>query len=112
MGKRKSAKKVQKKERPKVMSKFDCPFCNHEGCIRIAIIKKAKLATVKCTTCGQDWATTVTALTEPIDVFCEWIDACEKKNQEAPSHGHGGASSSARPRDEDKDDEDEDEDDD
>jgi len=25
-----------------------------------------------------DWSTTITPLSEPIDIFCEWIDECEK----------------------------------
>jgi transcription elongation factor Elf1 len=39
MGKRKSSKKVMKKERPKVMSKaqFDCPNCNHAGSIKVTM---------------------------------------------------------------------------
>ena len=37
MGKRKSAKKVAKKARPKVMGSFDCMYCHHTGSIRITM---------------------------------------------------------------------------
>jgi transcription elongation factor Elf1 len=37
MGKRKSSKKVVKEVRKTVMTKFDCPFCNHAGCIKITM---------------------------------------------------------------------------
>jgi len=37
MGKRKTAKKVQKKARPRVMGSFDCMYCHHTGSIRITM---------------------------------------------------------------------------
>mmetsp|Transcript_15095 Transcript_15095/g.29767 ORF Transcript_15095/g.29767 Transcript_15095/m.29767 type:complete len:107 (-) Transcript_15095:197-517(-) len=93
MGKRKTAKKVQKKERPKVMGagQFDCPSCNHAGSIKVTIMKKAKLGQCKCTVCGTSWETKITALTEPVDIYCEWIDECEKLNRpsEAPQPSQG-----------------------
>mmetsp|Transcript_15196 Transcript_15196/g.36011 ORF Transcript_15196/g.36011 Transcript_15196/m.36011 type:complete len:115 (+) Transcript_15196:114-458(+) len=92
MGKRKTAKKVMKKEQQKVMSKFDCPFCNHMGSIKVTINKKAKFGQCKCSVCNVQYATTITALSEPIDVFCEWIDECEKANKDGPP-----ASSAPRP---------------
>eukprot|EP00287_Rhodomonas_sp_CCMP768_P008265 CAMPEP_0196717686 /NCGR_PEP_ID=MMETSP1091-20130531/1052_1 /TAXON_ID=302021 /ORGANISM="Rhodomonas sp., Strain CCMP768" /LENGTH=117 /DNA_ID=CAMNT_0042058133 /DNA_START=105 /DNA_END=458 /DNA_ORIENTATION=+ len=87
MGKRKTAKKVMKKEQQKVMSKFDCPFCNHMGSIKVTINKKAKFGQCKCAVCSVQYATTITALSEPIDVFCEWIDECEKANKDGSSAG-------------------------
>jgi transcription elongation factor Elf1 len=29
----------------------------------------------------EDFQTTITLLTEPIDVYSDWIDACEAANQ-------------------------------
>jgi transcription elongation factor Elf1 len=29
----------------------------------------------------EDFQTTITPLTEPIDVYSDWIDACEAANQ-------------------------------
>ena len=37
MGKRKTAKKVMKKARPRVMGSFDCIYCHHAGSIRITL---------------------------------------------------------------------------
>mmetsp|Transcript_26419 Transcript_26419/g.66668 ORF Transcript_26419/g.66668 Transcript_26419/m.66668 type:complete len:108 (+) Transcript_26419:182-505(+) len=85
MGKRKTAKKVQKKERPKVMGagQFDCPSCNHAGSIKVSIMKKEKVGRCKCNVCGQSYETHITALSEPVDIYCEWIDECEKVNRPA-----------------------------
>ena len=35
---------------------------------------------VECTVCGQKYACNITHLSEPIDVYSDWIDACEKLN--------------------------------
>lgn len=109
MGKRKTAKKVQKKARPRVMGSFDCMYCHHTGSIRITINKKAKIGTVRCSQCNVDWSTTTSALSEPIDIFCEWVDAAEEANAERPSAPRGGGSSrgsASRARDDSDDDDD------
>ena len=36
-----------------------------------------KVGKVKCKMCREEWATTINALTEPIDIYSEWIDECE-----------------------------------
>ena len=43
--------------------------------------KKAKLGQVRCSQCNVDWSTTTTALSEPIDIFCEWVDAAEEASR-------------------------------
>ena len=35
---------------------------------------------VQCTKCFEDFQATINFLSEPIDVFNEWIDACEAAN--------------------------------
>jgi transcription elongation factor Elf1 len=35
---------------------------------------------VECTVCGQKYTCNITHLSEPIDVYSDWIDACEKLN--------------------------------
>ena len=39
---------------------------------------------VKCVLCGEHWSTKINALSEPIDVYSEWIDACEAENAPKP----------------------------
>ncbi|GKV02037.1 hypothetical protein SLEP1_g14524 [Rubroshorea leprosula] len=33
-----------------------------------------------CSICQESFSTTITALTEPIDIYSEWIDECERVN--------------------------------
>jgi transcription elongation factor Elf1 len=37
---------------------------------------------VKCTACGERWSNKIHDLSEAIDVYSEWIDACEAANAE------------------------------
>ncbi|ONI22636.1 hypothetical protein PRUPE_2G141500 [Prunus persica] len=69
MGKRKSsrAKPVAKKRMEKLDTAFCCPFCNHGS-------------SALCSVCQESFSTTITPLTEPIDVYSEWIDECERVN--------------------------------
>ncbi|CAN4117480.1 unnamed protein product [Withania somnifera] len=70
MGKRKSKSKPPPKMR---MDQFDtvfsCPFCSHGNSVECRSDIK-----------NLSFSTTVTALTEPIDIDCEWIDQCELVN--------------------------------
>ena len=68
-------KKVQKLE-----TCFDCPFCGHPGTVACTVDLKNRIAEATCGTCKESYATAANALTEPIDVYCEWIDACEQAN--------------------------------
>ncbi|KAJ1921185.1 hypothetical protein H4219_000783 [Mycoemilia scoparia] len=78
MGKRKSAKKVVTRKKQKLDEQFDCLFCNHEQSIKVTIKKNIKVATLACSKCDTQYETKTNPLTEPIDVYSEWIDACEK----------------------------------
>lgn len=35
------------------------------------------LVQVSCKMCKEEWANEINALTEPIDLYSDWIDACE-----------------------------------
>ena len=78
MGKRKAAKKAPvKQSKPKLETVFTCPFCNAESAVEATIDRKGKVGKLACKACGEAWATEIHALTEPIDLYREWIDACE-----------------------------------
>jgi transcription elongation factor Elf1 len=36
---------------------------------------------IQCSVCMEDFQATINFLSEPIDVYNEWIDACEAANQ-------------------------------
>lgn len=74
MGKRKSSKVIKKVKREVVAKIFDCPFCNHERSVECKFDKIAETAMLFCRMCKVTYLTTINNLTEPIDVFSEWID--------------------------------------
>ncbi|KAL6898104.1 hypothetical protein ACP4OV_006700 [Aristida adscensionis] len=85
MGKRKSrmSKLASKpKKAPKLDTAFTCPFCNHAGAVDCAIDLKDCVAFAECCICKAHYYTKAHALTEPIDVYHDWIDACERANEE------------------------------
>lgn len=83
MGRRKSrAKPPQPKKREGVPKTFDCPFCNHEKAVECQIDKTRKMGVLRCTVCTADYKSTIDVLTEPVDIYSEWIDECERVKNE------------------------------
>jgi transcription elongation factor Elf1 len=37
---------------------------------------------VSCVACGEAFQSSIHQLCEPIDVYHDWLDACEEKNKE------------------------------
>ncbi|KAI8055455.1 transcription elongation factor Elf1 like-domain-containing protein, partial [Syncephalis plumigaleata] len=82
MGKRKSARKPVAKVRQRLDKQFSCIFCNHEKSIEVKLDKESKVGNVMCRVCSANWQTSINYLSEPVDVYSEWIDACEAAQQE------------------------------
>ena len=80
MGRRKSKARVMKKAVATVPTSFDCPFCNHAGTVECSMNKKKYVGIIKCRVCDTKYQTVINYLTEPIDIFSEWIDECENVN--------------------------------
>ncbi|KAJ1878909.1 hypothetical protein LPJ57_003138 [Coemansia sp. RSA 486] len=78
MGKRKSSRKAAKKEKPKLDTSFACLFCNHEKTISISMDKEHRVGNLKCRICAASYQAAINHLSEPVDVYSEWIDACEE----------------------------------
>ncbi|KIX91983.1 uncharacterized protein Z520_12310 [Fonsecaea multimorphosa CBS 102226] len=87
MGKRKkSSRKPQgPKKREPLASTFTCLFCNHEKAIQIKLDKKAGVGNLHCKVCGQKFQTGINYLSAAVDVYSDWIDACENVAQDAAS---------------------------
>ncbi|KAK9389355.1 transcription elongation factor Elf1 like-domain-containing protein [Lipomyces mesembrius] len=90
MGKRKkSTRKPQgPRKREPLPTVFSCLFCNHEKSVVCRIDKKLKLGFLNCKVCGQNFQTQTNSLSVPVDIYSEWIDACEsgelpEKNEDA-----------------------------
>ncbi|PWZ12552.1 Transcription elongation factor 1 [Zea mays] len=84
MGKRKSRMTAKPKQlAPKLETDFTCPFCSHPGSVQCGIFLKERrpFAVASCSICKESYATKAHALTEPIDVYSEWIDSCREANE-------------------------------
>ncbi|KAL2913586.1 hypothetical protein HK105_206888 [Polyrhizophydium stewartii] len=87
MGKRKSARKPQKKIKTTLDKEFSCLFCNHENTVTAKLDMETKSGTLMCRACGVSFQAQITALSEPIDLYSDWIDACERANEVKPASG-------------------------
>lgn len=84
MGKRRrAAKKVVKKKRPTVAKVFKCLFCNHEGAVQCSIDTRSMTGKLECSVCEAKFQTQINTLTEPIDIFTEWLDETSDMQNEA-----------------------------
>ena len=93
MGKRKSSSKPQgPKKRELLSTTFQCLFCNHENSVTVKLDKKSNTGDLSCKVCGQTYQTGINYLSAPIDVYSDWIDACDAVAKEAAD----GAGRSAR----------------
>lgn len=100
MGRKKSKRKPQKTIRriQALKTLFECPFCNHESSCDVKFDRKRQRAQIVCRICSETYETDVNCkpfsfsshiwfngshldLSEAIDVYNAWIDACEEANK-------------------------------
>lgn len=74
MGGSKRKAKPVKKVRPTVPTKFDCLFCNHSQTVECKLNYQSNLGIIKCRVCGASYQMEINHLTDPIDIYSEWID--------------------------------------
>ncbi|OVF10147.1 putative transcription elongation factor [Clavispora lusitaniae] len=87
MGKRKSSAKPVKKIKQKLDVTFRCLFCNHEKSVICTLDKKNSIGDLHCKICGQSFQTAINSLSQPVDIYSDWIDACEDLAEEAEAAG-------------------------
>jgi len=82
MGRRKKARKPPPKRKAlqALDGVFNCPFCNHEKSCDVKMNRDRNTGYISCRVCLEDFQTTINYLSEPIDVYGDWIDACESAN--------------------------------
>ena len=81
MGRRKSKRQAPTRRNMLILDEiFDCPFCNHAKSCEVNMDKERNTGRVQCTKCFEDFQSKINFLSEPIDVFNEWVDACEEIN--------------------------------
>ncbi|KHJ45041.1 putative zinc binding domain DUF701 [Trichuris suis] len=83
MGRRKVKRKLTQafKNIQPLDTLFDCPFCNHEKTCEVTMDREHSIAMIKCRICLEEFQTGINYLSEPIDVYGDWIDACEQSNK-------------------------------
>ncbi|WFD31632.1 hypothetical protein MSPP1_002671 [Malassezia sp. CBS 17886] len=80
MGKRKKSTRKPGAGRTKLEpldTVFTCLFCNHERTVMCKIDDKARIGYLSCKICGVKFSADTDTLSQPIDVYSQWIDACE-----------------------------------
>lgn len=103
MGKRKkSSRKPQgpKKKEP-LPTTFACLFCNHEASVTVKMDRKAGTGELSCKVCGQKFQTGINYLSAGVDVYADWVDACDAVAKAAAgrddnTHDLGGAAGGRR----------------
>ncbi|EJD06037.1 Elf1-domain-containing protein [Fomitiporia mediterranea MF3/22] len=103
MGKRKKSSRKPAtsaaRKRTPLDTTFTCLFCHHEKSVNVKIDRKEGIATLLCRICGQRFQGRVNHLTEPIDVYSEWIDAADAAQNEMDGDDMRRAvASGSRPR--------------
>ncbi|KAI8774314.1 transcription elongation factor 1 [Biomphalaria glabrata] len=83
MGRRKKANKPPPKRKAIVPldTLFNCPFCNHEKSCEVKLDRERNTGIITCNVCLEDFQTNINYLSEAVDVYSDWIDACESANQ-------------------------------
>ncbi|EJF65954.1 transcription elongation factor Elf1 like-domain-containing protein [Dichomitus squalens] len=102
MGKRKksSRKPAPARRKDPLETNFTCLFCHHDKSVSVRINRKEGVAQLLCKICDQRYQSKANHLTEPIDIYSEWIDAADaaEKDAAATSSRRTVASSSRAPR--------------
>ncbi|KIM49097.1 hypothetical protein M413DRAFT_438259 [Hebeloma cylindrosporum] len=97
MGKRKKSSRKPGPSRQKVPleTTFTCLFCHHDKSVTVRLDRKEGMAQLVCRVCDQRYQSKVNHLTEPIDIYSEWIDAADAaQREEVPRRA---VASSSRP---------------
>lgn len=70
-------------QKEKLPTTFQCLFCNHEKSVSVSIEKKSGVGNLQCKVCGQTFQTNINYLSAPVDVYADWVDACDAVAKEA-----------------------------
>ncbi|KAA1471144.1 Elf1-domain-containing protein [Dentipellis sp. KUC8613] len=100
MGKRKksSRKPAPSRKKDPLDTTFTCLFCHHDNSVSVKVDRKEGIAQLVCKICDQRYQSKVNHLTEPIDIYSEWIDAADAAEKERVVQRRPAAASSSRPR--------------
>ncbi|KAH0538620.1 hypothetical protein FGG08_004821 [Glutinoglossum americanum] len=68
---------TRRQKREPLPSTFACLFCNHEKSVAVKLDKKVGIGQLFCKVCGQSFQTGINYLSAPVDVYSDWVDACD-----------------------------------
>ncbi|RWQ99612.1 transcription elongation factor 1, partial [Paecilomyces variotii] len=77
---------------------FSCLFCNHENSVIVKLDKKLGLGNLSCKVCGQRFQTGINYLSAAVDVYSDWVDACDAVAKNAADNYEDSASRGAQLR--------------
>eukprot|EP00403_Amphidinium_massartii_P035364 CAMPEP_0178441036 /NCGR_PEP_ID=MMETSP0689_2-20121128/37227_1 /TAXON_ID=160604 /ORGANISM="Amphidinium massartii, Strain CS-259" /LENGTH=81 /DNA_ID=CAMNT_0020064109 /DNA_START=1 /DNA_END=243 /DNA_ORIENTATION=+ len=80
MGRRRAAKQATAKPKPKLDSAFNCLFCMSGKAVEVKMVRTESIAFLKCRICNASFQSRINYLTEPVDVYAEWVDASQEAN--------------------------------
>lgn len=96
MGGAKTKKKAPpKKKKATVPKMFKCPFCNHDESCEVKLDRAADNGAISCRICGETFQCRITYMSDPVDVFCEWVDELERARSGGAIAGGSGDSGAA-----------------
>ncbi|CAG8479245.1 11953_t:CDS:2 [Acaulospora morrowiae] len=90
MGKRKAKRKPMQKKKLVLDTQFNCIFCNHEKSVDVKMYgnREDKVGNLACRACGAKFQSIINQLSDPVDVYSDWVDAAEMVKPEGDG-GHG-----------------------
>jgi len=95
MGRRAKKAPVQTKKRVVLAKRFKCPFCANDESVECQMKHREGTGSLSCRICDASFQMPIHHLHEPIDVFSEWLDACEAAEKRQGGGGGGGAQDDA-----------------
>lgn len=81
MGKRAKKVTLKKMAKPKLETVFSCPLCSHEKCIECRMDRGKQIGTARCRVCTAGYQTVITNLSDPVDVYSEWVDVIAEREK-------------------------------
>ncbi|KCZ75771.1 hypothetical protein H311_03242 [Anncaliia algerae PRA109] len=82
MGRKKTLRSKMKRKSAKsgLESRFNCPECSNENVVQCKVDKKINRGTAYCTICNASFTCKINNLSQPIDVYSNWIDNLNENN--------------------------------
>jgi len=69
--------------------RFKCPFCANDKAVECEMKHKIGVGNLRCRICDASFQMPIHHLSEPVDIFSEWLDACEAAER-GETTGAGG----------------------